>query len=331
MHDLSKAALFPIDLLMAGIPCPDFSSSHNTGAGPTEEERWCGWDELVSTIALRMSRGILDQALLVENVKGFLAHVTPERLEQLRDQAGMHSKIFLAGAPLFGCATTRERIVLVAFRDPAHLAKFGRGPRPTSAEGVPLSAIIEPKYNAPLINAPLFLRTRELMHGVAAAHGTNVVSPATTQLMHVRTRANSPATPSGLGSTFICLHPSVAQQTEKLSEAQKEEFKTWFDGKRFGEQQEIEPIYRRLHPREELRAMGWRPEEQPGFAGRVDKRTYEWIADSLCPPAFEPFVARMMWALGKKLPSHVTVTEAAASNLEKKTGKLGVEYYVVKA
>lgn len=325
MADLAHAALYPIDLLFAGIPCPDFSASQTVGAD-TKEARWGGFDEFVEMVASRAAQGILDASVLLENVPRFVTvHMTPEKLDELQTHAGMHVRLFTVPANSFGCGTRRERTILVGFRDPRHLDAFGQGPKPTSTTSAPLSQFIDPEYNNPMLHEPLFLETRELMHGLAAAKAHQVVSPASTEPLNVRTRSNSPTRPSGTGGTFVCVHPSVAQQLKRLTDQQLEGFKTWFDVT------PAVPIMRRLHPREELRAMGWAQSELPGFASRADRRSYEWVADSLCPPVFEAFVARMVWAMGKTLPSGVTVMEAAPEDVKRKSNPQQVEYFKMKA
>ena len=142
-----------------------------------------GFDELVDTLEARALKGILDASLLIENVQAFVTeHITPQKMAELRDKGGMHGKIFVVKATSFGCGTMRERMVLVAFRNPAHLTAFGRGPQPTSAIGKPLSLFIQPEYNHYLSNTSLFFENRELMY--AAAHKgqkCQVVGPATTE------------------------------------------------------------------------------------------------------------------------------------------------------
>ena len=333
MADLARAALYPIDLMFAGIPCPDFSASQTVGA-ETKEARWGGFDEFVEMLASRAVRGILDASVLLENVPRFATkYMTLEKLNGLQRRAGMHAKLFTVQANSFGCGTRRERTILVGFRDPRHLDAFGRGPKPTSASSAPLSQFINPEYNNPMLHEALFLETRELMHGLAAANALQIVSPASNEPLNVRTRSNSPTRPSGTGGTFVCLHSSVAQQVTRITGQQLEGFKTWFDVSPAltSAVAPAVPIMRRLHPREELRAMGWAPSELPGFASRADRRSYEWVADSLCPPVFEAFVARMVWAMGKPLPSGVTVTEAAPQDVQRKSNPQRVEYFKMKA
>ena len=148
--------------------------------------------------------------------------------------------------------------------------------------------------------------------------------------MVVRTRSNSPTKPQGTGGTFVCTHDSVAEQTERLTEMQLERFKTWLDSPR-GQERAPTPIFRRLHPREELSSMGWRPGELPGFASRTDKQTFEWVADSLCPPVFEAYVARMMHVMGKALPDGIAINEASEEAIEARTNRHGVNFFRVRA
>jgi hypothetical protein len=159
-----------------------------------------------------------------------------------------------------------------------------------------------------------------------AAHASSlVVSMATHELMCVRTRANAAYTPQGNGGTYVCTHESVARQTTKLSDRQLHAFAGWF-----AEDPEKEPIYRRLHPTEELRAMSWRDAEMPSMAKQAlgnPTAPYEAISESICPSVFEAFAARMLWAMGKTLPAGTVTAEAQPVHIEiKRDARSGVEF-----
>ena len=50
MADLAQRALYPIDLIFAGIPCPHFSCSQTVGPETNEAERWREYDELIEML-----------------------------------------------------------------------------------------------------------------------------------------------------------------------------------------------------------------------------------------------------------------------------------------
>jgi site-specific DNA-cytosine methylase len=261
-----------------------------------------------------------------------LAYLSEEVLEPLRN-LGYHLRIWQADGTIFGCATTRPRIAIVAFRDEAALERFGNGPRPThTSAGVPLSSIIDASYND-TFNSPEFIWLRNkspqgmsYMHQAAHA-SSQVVGTSTSEVMGVRTKANATYTPQGNGGTYVCVHDGVASQRERLSDEQLQKFVGWF-----AHDPDRPPIYRRLHPTEELRAMSWRDHEMPPAARSVLASTatsiYSAISEALCPNVFEAIAARMLWAMGKTLPPGTKTEEALPAQVKRKRStKSGIEYF----
>jgi site-specific DNA-cytosine methylase len=334
--DMGYRCLHPIDLILAGPPCQPFSIANTMAVGEVwKRPGGNAFGELLEALEARAKQGVLDQSLLIENVVGMLQHLSAEQLAPL-DRLGYHHRVYQADATIFGCATSRPRITIVAFRDPAALKRFGNGPRPTHpAAGEPLYHFINLEYNDTQ-NSPAFLwlrhktaRDGSYMHKAAHA-GSQVVSPITTEVMAVRTKANATYTPDGNGGTFVCVHESVAGQRERLSDAQLQRFAHWFV-----KDPDREPIYRKLHPTEELRAMSWRDHEMPPHVKPIGEHNptdvYSAISESLCPNVFEAFAARMLWAMGKALAPGIVVEEARAEHIElKRNDKSGVEYIKLK-
>ena len=329
---IASGCLFACDLICGGFPCQPFSNARTNGAHYSAND-WKSWDQLMDALQARVRQGVQDRALLLENVLGLLEKLTAQKLQMLTD-AGFHYKIFrIDSAAAFGCATTRPRIAIVAFRDAQHLTKFGRGPRPTgTAAGTPLSQIINQRNNSPAIMPPkLWLRGDSDMYKLwNKNNGVQVVSPATDALMNVRTKANSSFVPDGNGGTFICVHPSVAQQTTPLTDQQLAAFATYFV-----HQPDAAPIVRRLMPDEELRAMGWDEKEIPAafrsaYVNGSPHKIYEYVSESICPPVWTAVAARMLWAMGKELPQGVSTAEADPSHVQlRQTCSAGIEYWKV--
>ena len=364
MKDLANAALRPIDIICAGPPCQPFSFANTIASGSV----WAmqggdGLSQITEALHTRKHKhGVEDKALLLENVVGMLGHLTDDMLAPLRNvrrspsppqpiraaithcshpctlhalqQEGFHLKVFQAPATIFGCATTRPRIAIIAFRDAEALARFGNGPRPTHTDaGTPLSSVLNSAFND-TNNSPPFLWLRHKTTGgvsymsEASLASSQVVSPATTEVMVVRTKSNAAYSPQGNGGTWVCVHDDVATQTQRLSQEQLEEWKGWF-----ASNPEREPIYRQLHPTEEMRAMSWRDDEMPpivkGCLNRASSSSaYAAISECLCPSQFEPFAARMLWAMGKELPlGKVVPDEALPIHFEtKRHEKSGLQY-----
>jgi hypothetical protein len=172
--EMADHCLFPLDLITAGLPCQPFSRANTIADGSVwNRPGGTAFAELVTTLRAREQHGVRDAALcvpmlpheacglslahcrawcgvvcrLLENVEGILKDLSEEKLSLLKT-AGYEFRIFQADATIFGCATTRPRVAIVAFRDAAALRRFGNGPRPThSRTGVPLSQMLNPAYN----------------------------------------------------------------------------------------------------------------------------------------------------------------------------------------
>ena len=323
MEDMAHKCMYDIDLICAGPPCQPFSNANTSKDGLGQSSSvWnrAGGDalgELFESLRTRIEvHKVKTHALLIENVVGMLQYLTEERLAPLR-KLGYHWKVLQADATIFGCATTRPRIAIVAFRDKEHLARFGNGPRPThTTAGIPLSAVLNPEYNDP-INTPtwLWLRPNGARGACSPMHqaqhaSSQVVGINTTEVINVRTKSNDSYTPQGNGGTYVCVHPSVASQPHRLGTAQLANFAGWY-----ANNPERTPVFRRLHLTEELRAFTWRlaeiPSEFKGALGKsLPKDRYAAISESLCPNPFEAIAARMLWAMGKQLPEGTVIEEA---------------------
>ena len=56
-------------------------------------------------------------------------------------------------------------------------------------------------------------------------------------------------------------------------------------------------------------------------------RAYQGVSDSICPPVWEAIVARMLWAMGKKLPEGVRTDEARPEHVQElRSCKHNVKY-----
>jgi hypothetical protein len=82
-------------------------------------------------------------------------------------------------------------------------------------------------------------------------------------------------------------------------------------------------VVRKLHPNEELVAMGWKMNELSGKT-MTPRQRYEAIGITICPTVYEAFVERMLWAMGKRNDCSVG---ASPNQVEKRTNEHGVAYY----
>ena len=72
--------------------------------------------------------------------------------------------------------------------------------------------------------------------------------------------------------------------------------------------------------------MGWRAQEMPAVVRSIGSSPHDVraaISEAICPPAFAPFAARMLWAMGKTLPADVVTTEAAPGQVKRMHTKPG--------
>ena len=328
MAQMAIACLWPIDLIFAGLPCPAFSVARTVGAKEMGFDYQSGKaiDEFLDTLEARCRAGCHDRAILIEEVCGILrAKGIGEKLARLQ-RLGFHWRAFTADAIVYGAAIHRKRLALVCFRDEESLVRFGRGPAPTSA-GAPLSTVLDKRWNSQPNTPPwLWLASTELMH--AAAHKPNclVVTPSTTEMGVLHTKANSPPIPQGDNGTFVCVDEAVKDQTTRLSEQQRNEYAKWFvhDTMR-------PPTFRRMHPSEELLALGWRDAELPPASKSVQgpsasKAQYEAVGITVSPSMYTAFAARMLWAINKPLPEGMQINEASEEQVKHQTSTEGVEH-----
>ena len=129
------------DLMVDGTP-RSVGSNHGTSQAAPDLLLTPSAPRIGAALEARRQAGVLDRCLLVENVPNLLRFLSQERLARL-SATGWHYKIYVVAAPFFGCANLRERLVLIAFRDPAHLAAFVPPPA-TSATPPPVSSILLP-------------------------------------------------------------------------------------------------------------------------------------------------------------------------------------------
>ena len=286
-----------------GFACP-----YNGGA----------FDEIVDTMNARGKAGCKDQCCILENVHRLMAHMTKQKMDDFT-AAGFHTKIFEISSLRYHCSMRRVRLVIVGFRDPRHLKWFGLGPAPQTAAGLPLSSCIDPAWNVPR-NTPQWLWLNKIkMH--ALWHGNQlVVGPRTTLVGSLHAASNYCEASSRNGGTWLCLLPEVADQPGRLTPEQlKKSFEEHDDSKT--------QTMRKLHPNEELKAMGWREDEMPPSSGRFGhgNAQYEAIGLTICPPVYEAFAERALWAMGK-IKSCVAAA-ATSSQIETVVSANGVTYY----
>ena len=329
MAHMGVACLTALDLICAGLPCPAFSKSRTVGSTAegldysADHRSGKTIDQLLEALESRTATGCLDRAILIEEVVGLIdAMGIVQKLEQL-SSIGFHYRVFKANALLYGCAIRRVRLAIVCFRDASHLARFGRGPAPTSA-GAPLCSVLDATWNS-FSNSPQWLwLNANHMHAAAAANAL-VVGMGTSETGTLHTKSNSMPIPQGDGGTFVCIDEAVAAQGARLSPRQLEEYKLWFV-----HNNQREPVMRRMHPTEELAGLGWAETEWPldakNSAGRTARPQYEAVGITIAPPMYRAFAARMLWAMGKPLPPGTQTAEASEPQVACKCSRAGVDY-----
>jgi DNA (cytosine-5)-methyltransferase 1 len=111
LHHFSASPWKGIELLAGGVPCPPFSKAGKQ-LGKDDER------DLFPT-ALRLADECKPQAIMLENVRGFLDPVFADyRIKLVADlkKLGYHAELKLLNAKDFGVPQLRPRVVLVAMR-----------------------------------------------------------------------------------------------------------------------------------------------------------------------------------------------------------------------
>jgi DNA (cytosine-5)-methyltransferase 1 len=112
LNDFSGKPYKGVDLLAGGLPCPPFSKAGKQLGADDERNLF--------PAALRLVDEIRPQAVLIENVRGFLDAVFEDYREQLRKQLrklGYTTDWRLLNASDFGVPQLRPRVAIVAIRN----------------------------------------------------------------------------------------------------------------------------------------------------------------------------------------------------------------------
>jgi site-specific DNA-cytosine methylase len=230
-------------IIFCGFCCKPFSCA-GLGKG-FEDERWGdNFDLVVRALSEREERGLWDQCLICENVPTFLNHLSVEHLEQL----GWFVKIFVVAGSHFRCASSRLRLVLVAFRDKAALARF-TPPPPQANAPTPLCTVLKPFSMATGRTAgeSLFIEANKFN---MASERSHVVSRGYLHGAHSFTSSYGSLQTPG---TLLCEAAEYSTRETPLSVAEIKHLST-------GE-------LRRLHPTELLAAFSFGQHELPQLMG----------------------------------------------------------------
>jgi len=257
----------------------------------------------------RRAAGLPTRCLIIENVPNLLRFLGPEQLRLLK----MPFKIHVVSGAFFGCANMRERIVLVAFEEEAHLQNF-RPPDAWTAAPVPLGSILKP-YTA-TTGRSLLIKPNSM---VERADGTasHVVTPSWP--LGARSPTSSYGDPRTPG-TLVCLNPKFTGQRTPLTKKQLGELA-------FGD-------VRKLHPVELLASFSFKQTEFPVLSGALHDQ-YSAVCQTVCVNVFEVFTAQALDAMGITEPlralrerrSHETTHRPGDGyDIVERTSKLGVPY-----
>ena len=230
-------------IIFCGFCCKPFSCA-GLGRG-FEDERWGdNFDLVVRALSEREERGLWDQCLICENVPTFLNHLSVEHLEQL----GWFVKIFVVAGSHFRCASSRLRLVLIAFRDKAALARF-TPPPPQANAPTPLCTVLKPFSMATGRTAgeSLFIEANKFN---MASERSHVVSRGYLHGAHSFTSSYGSLQTPG---TLLCEAAEYSTRETPLSVAEIKHLST-------GE-------LRRLHPTELLAAFSFGQHELPQLMG----------------------------------------------------------------
>ena len=258
-------------IIYCGFCCKPFSCA-GKGLG-FDDERY-GDNFALLAQAMRQRRdeqGLWDPCLICENVPTLLNHLGLEHLERL----GYYCKIYIVSGSQFRCASARQRLVLVGFREKAALERF-TPPRPQATAPTPLRTVLK-KYSSK-VGQELFLTTGKF---TIASERSHVVGP------NYPMGARSPTSSYGslqTPGTLLCLAEEHQQRETPLSAA------------------EVKRLHagglRKLHPTEQLASFSFEPHEYPQFKGALNEQ-YKSVAQTICLNVFEAFTAEALAALGK--------------------------------
>lgn len=233
-------------IIYCGFCCKPFSCA-GKGLG-FEDERFGNNFDLLAT-ALRERKellGLCDPCLICENVPTLLNHLLLEHLEKL----GYYSKIFIVSGSQFRCASARQRLVLVGFRDKAVLARF-TPPPPQATAPMPLHTVIKNYSNA--TGRDLFIPASKF--NMAVEGKTHVVSAGF--LLGARSPTSSYGSLRTPG-TLLCLAEGYQARETPLNAAEIKRLNT-------GE-------LRKLHPTEQLACFSFQQHEYPQFKGGLHEQ-----------------------------------------------------------
>ena len=239
-------------IIFCGFCCKPFScAGRNLGF---EDERF-GNNFALLAQALQERKELMklsDPCLICENVPTFLNHLEVAHLESL----GYFCKIFVVSGSQFRCASARQRLVLVAFRDKAALERF-TPPPPQATTPTPLRTVLKHYSNATghelFIGTSKFNKAGERSHVVSPGFALGTRSPTSSY--------GSLQTPG----TLLCLASEHEAKTTPLSAA---EIKRLHMGE-----------LRKLHPTEQLASFSYEPHEYPQCKGGLNEQ---------CAPAPRP-------------------------------------------
>ena len=114
IKDFSGKPYLGVDLLAGGVPCPPFSIAGKQ-LGPSDERD-------LFPDAVRIARECRPQAIMLENVRGFLGAVFDDYRKKLKNQLrrmGYETDWRLLNASDFGVPQLRPRVVVIAIRKDA--------------------------------------------------------------------------------------------------------------------------------------------------------------------------------------------------------------------
>lgn len=238
-------------IIYCGFCCKPFSCA-GKGLG-FDDERFGDNFELV-TQAVRERKEVQklwDPCLVLENVPTLLSHLTIEHLGNL----GYYCKIYVVSGSQFRCASARQRLVLVGFRDRATLDRF-TPPPPQATTPTPLRTVLK-NYSAITGREPeLFLPASRF--NMATEGKSHVVSRS------FPLGARSPTSAYGslqTPGTLLCIAEEHQQRETPLTASQIKRLNS-------GE-------IRKLHPTELLAAFSFQPHEYPQLIGGISAQVAE--------------------------------------------------------
>ena len=278
LHDLSEMGHHPSvarqsDIIFCGFCCKPFSPAGKT-LGFDDERFGDNLELLAAALAERRTAGLMDPAIILENVPNLLRFLTAERLQSL----GYHTMLFVVGGAHFRCASMRERIVIVGFLQRSHLVAF-RPPPPQARTPTPLRSAL--KHFTVTAGDDLFLKPSELARAESRAHVVSRGWP-----MGARSPTSSYGNVSTPG-TLVAVDPKLDGSDQPLTAGQVRLCS-------YGD-------VRKLHPDELLAAFSFKPHEMPRLTGGLAAQ-YEAVCQTVCVNVFEAVAAEVLAAIGKPQP-----------------------------